>query len=269
MQATGRLHSGAGLAPPSPALLSLFARYLRWYVPRSFHAVRLARAERFPRHAQRLIVCLNHPSWWDPVIAILLSRYLLPTAAHYAPMEASALRRYGFMRRLGLFPVDNDSSRAGAQFLRSGAAILDHPNAVLWVTPEGHFTDVRTRPAQWRPGVAALLHRSRQCTVVPLALEYTFWDERRPEALALVGEPLTVTDGAAGSADAWQTELLRAMTAAQDELAALAMTRDAARFATVLSGKVGVGGVYELWKRAQAHLSGRPYVPGHGSIPHA
>ncbi len=261
--------NSSGLVHPSPALLSLFARYLRWYIPQSFHALRLAHPERFPRHAERLIVCLNHPSWWDPIVSIVLSRFLLPGTDHYAPMEASALRRYGFMRRLGLFPVDNQSPRAAAQFLRTAAHILNTPGSVLWVTPEGQFTDVRTRPVAWKAGLAALLHRAGECTVVPLALEYTFWDERRPEALALVGEPLTIADGSARTAEAWHAELLRSMAAAQDELAALAMLRDPARFTAVLRGRAGVGGVYEAWKRTQARLTGRHYAPEHGSIPHA
>lgn len=269
MEAVAKIRSSRELVRPSPALLALFARYLRWYIPRSFHALRLAHPERFPRSAERLIVCLNHPSWWDPVVSIVLSRALLPGADHYAPMEASALGRYSFMRRLGLFPVDNSSPRAAAQFLRTALRILDASNSVLWVTPEGHFTDVRTRPVAWKPGVAALLHRAGRCTVLPLALEYTFWEERRPEALALLGKPLSIEDGAAHTPEQWHIELLHSMTAAQDELAALAMLRDAAHFTTVMSGQAGVGGVYDAWKRTQARLAGRTYVPEHGSLPHA
>ena len=42
---------------------------------------------------------------------------------------------------------------------------------------------MRTRPAIFRPGLAALVARLGACTLVPLAFEYTFWDERLPEIL--------------------------------------------------------------------------------------
>jgi 1-acyl-sn-glycerol-3-phosphate acyltransferase len=243
---------------PSRGLLALFDGYLRWRIPRSFRGLRLAHAERanpvrerLNEKTWRLIVCLNHPSWWDPLVAIVLSRVLLPGMDHYAPMEASALRQYGFMRRLGLFPVDNTSARAGVQFVRSAAAILGRPDSVLWLTPEGRFTDVRRRPLEWKPGVAALAKQVKRCALLPLALEYTFWDEGRPEALALLGEPLWIEDGAERGAQDWQGEMKERMRMAQDELAALAMRRDPAGFVTVIEGRTGAGGVYGAWKDAQ------------------
>jgi 1-acyl-sn-glycerol-3-phosphate acyltransferase len=266
-----RRQRSANLLRPSPAFLALFSRYLRWYVPRSVHAVRLAHRERFPRPgsaaSERLIVTLNHPSWWDPLISGLLSRYLLPGYFHYAPMEASALAHYRFMRRLGLFAVDNSVPLlAPIQFLRAGMHILDAPSSVLWVTPEGQFTDVRRRPIAWKSGLAALIARARPCTVVPLALEYTFWDERLPEALALVGEPMLfrgseTPDKIERSADAYRARLLSGTAAAQDELEALALTRSGQCFETVLRGSTGGGGVYSLWKRTHARLTGHPSIP--------
>lgn len=262
-------HHAEGVASPSAAALSLFSKYLHWYVPRAFHAVRLAHEERFPRIAPDTpaIICLNHPSWWDPLIGILLSRCLAPQAQHYAPMEAAMLRHYSFMRKLGLFPVDTGSPQAGAQFLRAAHSIFARPLSMLWVTPEGHFTDVRCRPAEWRPGVAALVARQSRCVIVPLALEYTFWDERLPEALALVGSPLLIEDGQSRSAAHWHAAMTSAMTYAQEELAALSMTRDPAAFRTLLQGRRGVTAAYNLWKRLQARRHGRPYVAEHSRLP--
>ncbi len=263
-------HRAPGIVAPSPRFFALFSAYLRWYVPRAFHAVRLAHAERFPviEPHTATILCVNHPSWWDPLMGMLLSRRLAPQAEHFAPMDASMLRHYSFMQRLGLFPVDILSPRAGAQFLHAADEIFDRPRSVLWVTPEGHFTDVRRRPLAWRPGVAALLHRRTRSIVVPLALEYTFWDERLPEALALVGEALYVDDGRAASAEHWHAEVLNRMTHAQDELAARSMTRSAQGFETILEGGRGFAGSYDVWKRLQARWRGQPYIAEHGRLPH-
>ena len=256
----------SGLVPPSRRLLALFRAYLGWYIGRHFRALRLANSSRFPIATGPLIIYANHASWWDPLTFIVLSHHVLPTASHYAPMDAAALKHYGVLRKLGLFAVENGTPRGAAQFLRAARVILATPNSVLWVTPEGRFTDMRTRPAVFRPGLAALVARLGACTLVPLAFEYTFWDERLPEILASWGPALQISDGRLRTATEWSGQLAAALAATQDELAALAKLRDPALFTTILSGRAGIGGVYEAWKRLFAILSGRPYRGSHGSI---
>ena len=250
----------------SPRVLALFMAYLHWYMPQHFHALRISHVERFPASTQPLIVCINHPSWWDPLTILMVSRFLSPARFAYAPMEADALQHYGFFQRIGAFPVDNHSSRAGAQFLRQAKSVLSRPEAILWMTPEGHFTDVRTRPAAWKTGTAALTRHLPACTVVPLAIEYTYWDERLPEILCSVGTPLYFTQDDVAGSDARNAELESAMTSTQEELAQRAMQRDATLFTSVLAGRAGVSAIYDLWQRAQSALRGKPYIAEHGTI---
>jgi hypothetical protein len=252
------------LVPPSRRLLSFFSHYLHWYIGRHFHAMRLANSSRFPRVSGPLIVYANHASWWDPLAFIVISRYFLPAASHYAPMDAAALKHYGFLRKLGLFPLETGTRRGAAQFLRASKQILATPNSVLWVTPEGRFTDMRARPAIFRPGLAAVVARLGACTLVPLAFEYTFWDERLPEMLICCGKAIEVTGGR--DTGDWSELLATALADTQDELAGLAMLRDPERFETILTGRVGISGVYEAWKRFSALLTGRAYQGSHGSI---
>ena len=247
------------LVRPSRRLLALFAAYLQWYVGRHFRAVRLGHGERFPNTGDPLIVFANHASWWDPLACILVSRHLKPGGTHYAPMDAAALRHYSVLRKMGMFPVEATTLRGAAQFLRAGRAIAATPGSVLWVTPEGRFTDMRDRPKRLQPGLAALVARLGSCTLVPMAFEYTFWDERLPEVLINCGEPIRIADGHARSTAEWNDELAVALAHTQDELASLAALRNPELFATVLSGRVGIGGVYEAWKRMLALVSGRAY----------
>ncbi len=250
------------LIPPSPRLLSLFALYLHWYVGRHFHALRLAHAARFPSVTGPLIVCVNHPSWWDPLTCILLSRALLPGANHYAPIDAAALEHYSFFRRLGLFPVEQGTARGAAQFLRGAKAVLASRFSVLWMTPQGAFTDVRM-PIIFRGGLGALVQRVPAVTIVPIVIEYTFWDERLPEILVNCGDCIHLTNVTATVA---QDRTTHALALAQQELAALAMARDPQRFETVAAGGSGVAGIYGIWKRLGARALGRKYRPEHSSI---
>jgi hypothetical protein len=50
-----------------------------------------------------------------------------------------------------------------------------------------------------------------------------------------------------------------------DRLAEDAQSRDPQAFSCLVSGTVGVGGVYDLWRRAKAWLSGRRFVAAHES----
>jgi 1-acyl-sn-glycerol-3-phosphate acyltransferase len=250
----------------SPRLLWLFHVYLHWYLPRHFHSLRIANAERFPAAAHPLIVCINHPSWWDPLTILMVSRALAPGRFAYAPMEAEALEHYGFFRKLGAFPVDNTSPRAGAQFVRQAKEVLMRRDAILWMTPEGHFTDVRERPVTWKSGVAALTRQLDRCTVVPLAIEYTFWDERLPEILCYVGESIQFASTDPQSTEERTAQLVSAMTQLQDDLASCARQRDGSLFTSIFAGSAGVSASYDLWQRLKAAMRGNPYIAEHGRI---
>ncbi len=262
-----RARRSAALPPvaPSRALLRYFDTYLQFFIRRHFHALRLAGGEHWRQAGRPLIVCLNHPSWWDPLVSILLSRALERDSAHYAPMDEIAFARYGILRRLGLFPVEQGTRRGAVQFMRGAAHILADPGAVLWLTPQGGFTDVRTRPVVFRGGLDALIRSLPQVTVLPLAIEYTFWDERLPEALALLGEPLVFNSANAvhGGAGA---QVEAALQQAQDRLALLSAQRDPSLFTSIVAGSAGTSGIYGAWQRIRALARGGRFHAEHASL---
>jgi hypothetical protein len=241
----------------STAVLVFFRRVVRRYFRRQFRAVRVSRPERLRGVTGPLIVYANHGSWWDPMVCVLLAEELMPERRHYAPMDAAALERYGILKRVGIFPVEMKTARGAAQFLRTGLRILGD-GGVLWVTPQGRFADARERPLEFKPGLAALAARvPGGCTVLPLAIEYTFWDERMPETLLCFGEAVRV-EGAVGDG-----VLEEALLAAMEELKGLAVARDPAGFTTLLGGRAGVGGFYELGQRMWARVRGKTYQAEH------
>ena len=198
------------------------------------------------------------------MVCVLLASELMPERDHYAPMDAAALEKYSLLKRLGIFPVEMKSARGAVQFLRTGEAILKS-GGVLWVTPQGRFADARERPLSFKPGMAALAARvadsAGQCTLLPLAIEYPFWDERLPETLLHFAEPLIVFAG--DSAESIHERSLVALEAALDEISRKAIARDAAGFEVLSQGTLGAGGFYALGQRAVAFIMRRPYAPEH------
>ena len=248
-----------------PWLYRQFKRYCRGYLRRHFHTVRLAHAN-YPvdPEGEPVIVAFNHPSWWDPLIAITLSG-LMPGRTNYGPIDAAALGKYGFFQKLGFFGVEQGTRRGALTFLRTSLAILEKPNTSLWIAAQGRFTDPRERPVRLRPGIGHLVTRMKGGVILPLAIEYPFWSERFPEALARFGTPIRIGDGRQRTADEW-VELVEAeLTASLDALAKDSLARNAEAFEILLGGKAGVGGVYDLWRRFKALLRGRRFVAEHGA----
>ena len=253
------------MARRSPFFVRLFRRHVkRCYLARDFHAVRLSRNGR-PGEVPDgpLIVVLNHPSWWDPLIALALTE-LLPDRAHYAPMDADALARYRIFERMGVFGIELNTMRGAREFLRTSRSILARPRTALWITPQGRFADVRERPPGVQPGVAHLAHRLERAVILPLALEYPFWEERHPEALARFGPAIVVERGTDRTVEEWRTCIEAALARAQDALLSEARHRGPDAFETLVNGKAGFGGVRDRSLSSRARYLGAHFRAGFG-----
>jgi 1-acyl-sn-glycerol-3-phosphate acyltransferase len=247
-------------------LFKLFRRYVCRYTRRHFHAVRLSKSGApIPPTDEPLLIVLNHPSWWDPLIGIVLSRAFVDRD-QFAAIDAVAVQKYRFFQKLGFVGVDTKSLRGAAEFLRTGCAILSQPNRVFWVTAQGRFTDVRERPLALQSGVGHLAARLRAGAVLPVALEYIFWTERTPEALVRIGEPLAIAEHPGLNGKQWTALIEAALTSNLDALNAEAMSRDPAAFTELLSGRTGVGGVYDVWRQLKAWTRGRKFDPSHEAV---
>jgi len=245
-----------------------FRKYATRYVCKHFHAVRLSRTSApVPTGDAPLLVVLNHPSWWDPLLCFVLSHLIPDGKEHFAAIDAVAVEKYKFFTKLGFFGVDTSSLRGAGRFLRTASEILSAPNRVVWVTAQGRFSDVRVRPLDLQPGVGHVAARLDRGLILPIAVEYTFWTERTPEALARIGVPIDMSETPGRSGKDWTQRIEDALVETLDGLNAEAMSRDPERFATMLDGKTGVGGVYDYWRRAKSWARGERFDASHGGRP--
>ena len=254
------------MALRSESLFRLFSFYLRLRFRGSFHAVRMSGAmPELPRH-RPVIIYANHPSWWDPALYLVLANGLFRGRPGFGPMDAPSLARYAFFKRLGIFGIEKDSMAGARHFLEVARRVLREAagpggRAMIWVTGEGHFSDPRRRPVALRAGIAHLARTVPDVLMVPLAVEYVFWNESRPELLLRFGPPI------AAEADLRPAELCRiledALTVELDALAADSMSRDRRRFHALLRGAPGSSIIYDLYRRMRATLSGKAFSPAH------
>jgi hypothetical protein len=207
---------------------------------------------------------MNHPSWWDPLIAYVLSG-LFSNRIDWGVIDAAALKQYRFLGRAGLFGVQTGSPSGAIRFLETAQRILTNPSATIWITGQGRFADVRERPPALRSGVGYLAHSMQSGMIVPLALEMAFWDQRTPEALSAFGAPIECAAHRDWSPGEWTAAVESELEATQDRLAADAISREPTRFNTLVHGRSGVGGMYDLWRRMSSWVRGETYTSEHRS----
>ncbi|WP_174301143.1 lysophospholipid acyltransferase family protein [Caulobacter sp. S45] len=242
----------------SPLLLHVFGRLFARDLARSFHAVR--RSGDPPSGSGPLVVYANHPSWWDGELFVWLAACVFCGQSAYTPMEAAMLERYRFFGRIGGIGIAPGYAGA-ATFLAMGRAVLGREDGLWLVNAEGRFRDVRERPIRVAPGLAHLARWAPAARFVPLAIEYAFWNERRPNLLLRFGDAIPAnavrTEGSAA--------LNAALEGAMDALAVDAALRDPGRFTTLIAGRTQISPVYDGWRRLRARVQGRRFDPAHGA----
>jgi 1-acyl-sn-glycerol-3-phosphate acyltransferase len=246
--------------PISAMMLRFFRGIVRSYFRRHFRAVAITKLsyKGLLDAGGPCVIYANHSSWWDPMVMVFLGERLIPVP-NYAPMDAAALEKYPILRKLGIFPIDMTSARGAAQFLRTSQAILASGGA-LWITPQGRFADPR-EPLAFKPGLGALAARNPAVPFYPLAIEYTFWDERLPEALLHIGPAVSI--GADTTSEEASRQLEAALASAMQELRARAIARDPSAFEVMIAGGRGTGGFYALGRRLRGLFTGKRIALDH------
>lgn len=199
-------------------------------------------------------------------MCLVLKAHRFPERQAFTPIDAAALERYGILRRVGFFPVEQRTARGAVQLLRTATAILRSPQNLLAITPQSRFADVRERPVKFEGGLGLLATRVDDAVFVPFAAEYVFWEERLPEILVRFGDALVVKSKTASikTSAEWTKVFESKMQENQDALAAEVKRRDPQDFQIVLSGGAGQGGIYDWWRSVVARLRGKSFQREHG-----
>lgn len=186
-------------------------------------------------HNGPALIIMNHQSWWDPLIGLYLAHRYFPDRAGLAPMDKTQLAKMGLFKRLGIFGLDPDapaSLSALCKYLM--ASWQSHPETILWITPQGKFSDPY-QPITLRPGAAAVALAAQRAgldlRIIAVAIEMPFWQARHPDLLLNISDaspknlPASLSD--------FNAHLTRSLQSAADELRARVASRDESHFLTI------------------------------------
>ncbi len=256
--------------PALPKISKMLVKGFRWYTKRylkkNFNAIRLSKSSApLPDFSGLpVLVVMNHSSWWDLLIGTFLSEYL-PKYQHYIPMDEKMLPKYRILSKMGFFGVSS-TPRGAAVFLRRGRAIFSEPYRALWVTAQGEFVDPRVRPIVLRSGVGYFASKLEKALILPIAIEYCFWQERTAEVLLYFSKVIETGQSLNLNRDLWTTRLEQELTSSQDQLAKEAMTRNPDHFRILSQGTSGIGGVYDTCRRLSCWIRGKSFKAAHEPI---
>ncbi|HMY20759.1 MAG TPA: lysophospholipid acyltransferase family protein [Polyangium sp.] len=175
-----------------------FSGHARSRIRTTFGEVRVHGLERAQAHAREapLIVVSNHTSWWDPLVALHVSTHLLEKAGH-AMMDAKNLRRLPFFGLVGGFGVELGNAQDGAAVIEYAAKLLEVPNNLVWIFPQGAERPIHERPLGFRRGSGEIARLAPQARVLPLGLWYEFGGVEKPTLWLSFGDVVKTTDDAA------------------------------------------------------------------------
>lgn len=174
-------------AKESPIFIKIFRLYTKFLFKRRFKQVWL-KQEYEPCSACKTVYFLNHHSWWDGLIPLMLNEYRFRQQAR-AVMEDKQMKIYPFFQKIGAFSINRDNPRSAISSLRYGVQSFERPNASLFIYPEGSITPVGTS-MNFEGGLAWLHDRLDNVDFVPVGIYIHTIRHDKPELHLHVGQPV-------------------------------------------------------------------------------
>lgn len=171
----------------------IFIKVFRWYTwllfKRRFKNVWL-KQEYDPDSKSKTIYYLNHHSWWDGLIPLLLNEYRFHQQAR-AIMEDEQIKRYPFFQKIGAFSINRNNPRKSIASLRYAVKSFERDHSSLFIYPEGTITPVGSA-MDFEGGLAWLSKKLPKVDLVPIAIHMHTIRHNKPELHLHVGRPVKI-----------------------------------------------------------------------------
>ena len=168
-------------------------RYNRWLFRRRFQNVHIKGLDNLSSTAAPAILCANHSSWWDGLLAHMITREA--GLDGYCMMEEKQLRGLRPFTWAGAFSVVREKPREAIESVRYAAKLLrSNSNCGLWIFPQGQILPNDTRPLNFYRGLEKILSDAPQAGVVPVAMRFEFRGSYKPEIFVAIGSKLDIMD---------------------------------------------------------------------------
>lgn len=168
----------------------MFDLYTRWLFRRRFENVWVEQGYK-PDSESKTIYYLNHTSWWDGLIPLLLNRKLFRQNAR-AMMEDKQMEKYGLFKRIGAFSVNLENPRSAVRSLRYAVESMKRPNSSLFIYPEGEIVPFSTDKPNFKNGLGWIVNQCPDTDVVPIGIYINTEKFDKPELFMKIGKTIEI-----------------------------------------------------------------------------
>jgi chlorobactene lauroyltransferase len=165
-----------------------FSIYNRNLIKRRFHSFQVLGLSEFNKRNLQipLVIYANHSSWWDGLVAFEISRKA--NLDGFIVMEERQLKRLFLFRLLGAFSVNRENPREAIKTINYAVEILEEiPSRTIWIFPQGKTLPNDQRPIYFYNGLSKIIEKVRKVQIIPIAIQYEFLNEFKPEIFAKIG----------------------------------------------------------------------------------
>jgi len=250
----------------NPVVCAWFGSHARSKLRGQFGKISLTKNSQLPKFEPGvpILALCNHASWWDAMLAMYLSRYVLKKK-YYGVMAEEELRRYGIFRLVGVYSVARGSAREAKTFLEYTERLLKNQSAILWLYPQGDIISAEQTDLVFKSGFVHVASRLGRVHLLKMTASYDFWNESKPE-LVIDLLPLETVSGLHGASALAE---LRARVASEmslslERLRRIVRNRRSDELTPLLTAEAGTHPVYDAYRRVKAALTGSSFRKTHG-----
>lgn len=185
-------------AKTSPFWLWVADRFFYGMLEDRFYAFRYKGIENYKKRNPDtpIIMFAPHSNWWDGIVGYNICNRLLKKEIRLMVEE---LNRFPLLRRGGAFNVNKKSPQASMEALKYSVEILGDLNNILYIFPQGIIKPPNFRPIEFQSGLAYIAEKAAKkygkVALMPIAVNYLFLRDNRPEVLVEMGEIIELENG--------------------------------------------------------------------------
>ena len=178
-------------AKESPVFIKIFRLYTKLLFKWRFKTLWL-KQEYEPCSECKTVYFLNHHSWWDGLIPLMLNEYRFRQQAR-AIMEDKQMKTYSLFQKIGAFSINRDDLRSAVTSLRYAVNSFNRDHASLFIYPEGTITPAGSS-MNFEGGLAWLHDKLDNVDFVPVGIYMHTIRHSKPELHLHVGRPVRMSE---------------------------------------------------------------------------
>ncbi len=163
---------------------------------RRFYAFRYKGAANFYSKTEDMpiIMYAPHSNWWDGIVAYAICNGICHQELRLMVEE---LKRFPLLRHAGCFSINKKSPQASMEAIKYAIHELSNRNCNIYLYPQGIIKPPNFRPIEFQSGLAYIVEtaakRYGKVGLIPVAVNYFFLRDNRPEVFVELGERIEIT----------------------------------------------------------------------------